>query len=103
MPTPPHTSSPPRFPPKLIIGLAIGWVLIVVKCAFSGVVFTVPGLDAPRALAVDPGSGEAWVACAGSGEIVRIAPDGTVLRRLDAFGSASGIALTTRLGTAPGP
>lgn len=62
--------------------------------------FTVGGLAGPRAVAVDVETGEAWVACAASGEVVRIDAAGTVLRRLRAFGSATGIALDP-LGSSP--
>jgi uncharacterized RDD family membrane protein YckC len=33
METPPVASSPPRFPRKVIVGLIVGWILIVAKCA----------------------------------------------------------------------
>lgn len=78
----------------------LGLDRVVALARDGSVEFTVGGLDAARAVALDVETGEAWVACEGSGEIVRIGPTGTVLRRMDAFGRASGIAVDP-LGRSP--
>lgn len=54
--------------------------------------FDVPGLLEPYDAAIDPESGEAWVVLAGAGEVVRIAPDGRILRRLGGFVQLTDIA-----------
>ncbi len=55
--------------------------------------FDVAGISGARSVAVDAASGEAWVTAVLSSELVRIAPDGTILRRLGGFGSVNDVAV----------
>ena len=55
--------------------------------------FEVPDLLEPLDVAMDPETGEAWVVLAGGRQVVRIAPDGRILRRLGGFVSLRDVAL----------
>jgi DNA-binding beta-propeller fold protein YncE len=65
--------------------------------------FVVTGLAGASDVALDSATGEVWVTVETAGTVVRLAPDGRILRQLGGFDTPDGIALDPGTGAGPRP
>jgi DNA-binding beta-propeller fold protein YncE len=63
----------------------------------------VSGLAGAADVALDPATGEAWVTAETAAVLVRIAPDGSILRRLGGFDTPVAVGIDPGTGAGPGP